>query len=87
MEQHDSMRKAGKESPEGSSEGHGNTWSREHHSCRLHCVARKHAPGGLHRAHMVALGLKGLHTEAGVWVFPEVGAGMPILPEQRQVFR
>lgn len=25
---------------------------------------------------MRALGFKGLHTEAGVWVFPEVGAGI-----------
>lgn len=50
------MKKTGKERPEGSSEGHGIAQSREHVSRRPHCVARKHAPGGLHTAYSETLG-------------------------------
>lgn len=51
-----SMKKAGREKLEGSSQGHGLALahSREHHSPRPHCAARKQA-NGLHTAVIVAL--------------------------------
>lgn len=62
------MRKAGKESPEGSSEGHGALHAVQEHHSRDRTVW----PGNMPlvawvMAHMGTLPM-GLHTEAGVWV-------------------